>query len=210
MTSTLDAHQLTLSQVHQHLKLHANFAPEISQHLQLTPPTPNSSLDELCHLAKSYYLGGRLLEGQVKLLLLSPLLWLAGFYTPTVYIALEEKISEITLEDSDTVIRGRMDILALGRQSSQPDFWILLIETKNAGIDTAAGLPQLLTYGSTGLDQQAMVWGLVTNGIDYQFVQLQAGEPRQYFVFPKLSLLYEAQAGQILQVLQGILAIAPS
>ncbi|NEO87744.1 MAG: hypothetical protein F6J87_26330 [Spirulina sp. SIO3F2] len=103
-----------------------------------------------------------------------------------------------------------MDILALGRKPSHPDFWILLIETKNAGIDTSAGLPQLLTYGSTALDQQDWAWGLITNGIDYQFVQLQAGQPPQYYLFPKLSLLYMAQAGKILQVLQGILAIAPS
>lgn len=155
-------------------------------------------------------MSGRLLEGQVKLLLLSPLLWLAGFYTPVVHIALEEKIAEITLEDAETVIRGRMDILALGRRPDQPDFWILLIETQNAGVDTSAGLPQLLTYSSTAWGAQTPVWGLITNGIDYQFVQLQAGQPPHYYLFPKLSLLYLTQAVQLLQVLKAIFAIAPA
>ncbi|MDB9312936.1 hypothetical protein PN462_07475 [Spirulina sp. CS-785/01] len=207
MSQILDAHQLTLKQVQQDLQMQANFVPDLSQYLTLEPLTQTEALHNLQHLAESYYLSGRLLEGQVKLLLVSPLLWLAGFYTPEIEILLEEKIAEIYLEDQDIVIRGRMDILALSRTPNLPNFWILLIETKNAAIDTSAGLPQLLTYGSTGLTHQNTIWGLVTNGIDYQFVQLQGGEPKSYRVFPKLSLLYLAQAEQVLQVLQALVTV---
>ncbi|MGB0561230.1 MAG: restriction endonuclease subunit R [Spirulinaceae cyanobacterium] len=204
MSQTIEAHQLTLRQAHQYLKLQVTFAPDITQALSLTALPQPEELHKLRRLAESYYLEGGLREGQVKLLLVSPLLWLAGFYIPQITIVLEERIAEITLDDQDTVIRGRLDILALHRASSEPDFWIVLIETKNASIDTAAGLPQLLTYAVTGLDKQKSVWGLVTNGIDYQFVRLQAGQRPSYDLFPKLSLLYDRQAEQILQVLRAI------
>ncbi len=204
MPQTLDASQLTLPQVHQHLNLRAHFAPDLRAHLNLQPLPETDSLHNLSQLAKSYYLQGSLLEGQAKLLFVSPLLWLAGFYQPEIRIDLEEKIAEIVLDDGETTIRGRMDILIVRQRDQSPHFWLLLIETKNAALDTAVGLPQLLTYASTGLAQQDSVWGLIANGIDYQFVQLQAGDPNDYHLFPKLSLLYPAPAEQILQVLGAI------
>jgi hypothetical protein len=51
---------------------------------------------------------------------------------------------------------------------------------------------------------QRSVWGLTTNGINYQFVQIQAGEPPQYFLLPELSLLHRESAVSLLQVLKAI------
>jgi hypothetical protein len=45
---------------------------------------------------------------------------------------------------------------------------------------------------------------LTTNGINYQFVQIQAGEPPQYFLLPELSLLHKDSAVSLLQVLKAI------
>jgi len=50
--------------------------------------------------------------------------------------------------------------------------WILVIEYKNSSFNGSEGLPQLLTYVYTSLEQQKSVWGLTTNGMDYQFVYL--------------------------------------
>jgi len=47
-----------------------------------------------------------------------------------------------------------------------------VIEYKNSSFNGSEGLPQLLTYVYTSLEQQKSVWGLTTNGMDYQFVYL--------------------------------------
>jgi hypothetical protein len=66
------------------------------------------------------------------------------------------------------------------------------------------GLSQLLTDAYSGLEGQRSVWGLTTNGINYQFVQVQAGQPPQYFLLPELSLLHRDSAVALLQVLKAI------
>jgi hypothetical protein len=65
-------------------------------------------------------------------------------------------------------------------------------------------LSQLLTYAYSGLQTQQSVWGLTTNGINYQFVQIQAGQPPQYFLLPELSLLHRDSAMLLMQVLKAI------
>jgi hypothetical protein len=51
---------------------------------------------------------------------------------------------------------------------------------------------------------QRSVWGLTTNGINYQVVPIQAGQPPQYFLLPELSLLHWDSAVSLLQVLKAI------
>lgn len=65
-----------------------------------------------------------ILEPVVKLVVLSPLLKLAGFYRPPFYIAASKGV-EITSIDEETIVRGQIDILIF-----HPQFWIVTIETK--------------------------------------------------------------------------------
>jgi hypothetical protein len=41
---------------------------------------------------------------------------LAGFYRPPIKLSLEESIAEINIEDEDTTITGRIDILAVNKE----------------------------------------------------------------------------------------------
>jgi hypothetical protein len=88
------------------------------------------------------------LEGQVKFLVLAPLVRLAGFYKAPLVIKLEEDIAEIAITDEDTTIKGRIDILAIKKTLSPTEapFWILVVEAKNSEIAALTGLPKLLTY----------------------------------------------------------------
>ncbi len=116
---------------------------------------------------------------------------------------METAIAPIALLESK--ITGRMDLLAIRLREDGPDFWVLVVESKESGADAMQGLSQLLTYAYSGLQQgQRSVWGLTTNGINYQFVQIQAGEPPQYFLLPELSLLHKDSAVSLLQVLKAI------
>lgn len=75
----------------------------------------------------------------VKMVILSPLLELAGFYDPPFY-ATSEKSVNISVQDHNLTIRGKIDVLV-----TQGQFWILVIESKQSGIAIDSGIPQALT-----------------------------------------------------------------
>jgi len=164
-------------------------------------------LDKIRNNFNSYYRTGVISEGQVKFLLLAPLLWLTGFYHPSIKITLEEGIAAINIEDEDTIIKGRMDILAVTKVKTRKavtPLWILLLEAKNSSVNASQGLPQLLTYAYKSLEHQESTWGLTTNGMDYQFVYIQQGEPQTYQILPVLSLIRPENSSELLQVFKAI------
>ena len=55
---------------------------------------------------------GDLLEGAVILLVVSPLLELAGFYDPPFKIKAEVAV-ELAIDDGEEILRGRIDVLVL-------------------------------------------------------------------------------------------------
>ena len=76
----------------------------------------------------------------MKLLVLAPLLRLAGFYRYPLQITLEQDIAEIVIADEDVIITGRFDILAVNKaKAASPYFWILVIEAKNSQVDALTG-----------------------------------------------------------------------
>jgi hypothetical protein len=100
-----------------------------------------------------------------------------------------------------------MDILAATKTQGKniiTSFWILVIETENSSVNASEGLPQLLSYAFTSLEQQNSVWGLTTNGMDYQFVFIQQGVPTIYQLLPKLDISRPESAVELLQVLKSI------
>lgn len=155
----------------------------------------------------NYIIESKVLEGLVKALTVFPLMRLAGFYRSPIKIALEENIADIVIEDEDTKVTGRLDILAVNKtklNAVQSYFWVLVIESKNSEIAVSAGLPQLLTYTYECLKHQKSVWGLTTNGREYQFVYIQQGNPPIYQLMPLLNLMESQRAIELLQVLKAI------
>lgn len=179
-------------------------------------PLTSFEQQELMQIAEDfdrYLIADKVPEGLVKALTTFPLIRLAGFYRYPVELCLEESIDQISIDDpadEDTVITGRFDILAINQTApsgSQP-FWILLIESKNSAIDPSVGLSQLLTYAFTSLMYQDSVWGLVTNGLNYQFVHLQQDTPPTYQLLPPLHLFEVDRSVLLLQTLKAIRQIA--
>lgn len=208
---TVDARNFSLKDVHQFLKLEQNQNQSFTELLSLELLTNHEQedLDKVRSNFNSYYAEQKISEGQVKFLFVSPLFWLAGFYQPSIKITLEENIADIFVEDEDTVIKGRMDILAVNNteQKTSSSFWILVIEAKNSSINALEGLPQLLTYAFKSLENQASVWGLTTNGVDYRFVDLEQNNSPTYQLLPQLNLLDSDSSIQLLQVLKAICKI---
>lgn len=207
--TTLNASNLSLEDVQRLFDFQKQYSDSFSHLLSLEPLTEveQQELKQIQNDFDRYLTAGKVSEGQVKFLVLAPLLRLAGFYRYPLEIRLEEDIADITVEDEDTTIKGRMDILAVSKAKhtqSQINFWILLIESKNSKIDAFTGLPQLLTYAYKSLNNQKSVWGLTTNGIAYQFVYIEQGNPPIYHMVPLLNFMESPRAIESLQVLKAI------
>lgn len=207
--TTLIAQKLTLKQVHELLHFEEQFDSSFTPWLSLEPLTEfeQQELVQIRNDFRSYLIEGKVLEGQIKLLVIAPLLRLAGFYRSPIKISLEQDIDDIVIEDEDTEIKGRFDILAVNKEqptATDVAFWILVIEAKNSSINSLEGLPQLLTYAHQSLEYQKLVWGLATNGTDYRFVLIRQGNPPTYQQMPLLNLMDSESAIQLLQLLKAI------
>lgn len=125
---------------------------------------------------------GQLLEGTVTLLLASPLLafakrvqsTLAGFYVPPFRVRAEESV-QLTLDDGEEVLQGRIDVLVLLNQ-----FWVVVLESKKTALSVWTALPQTLAYLMANPQPEQPSFGMVTNGDEILFVKLVQQEQRLY------------------------------
>jgi hypothetical protein len=136
---------------------------------------------------------GNLLEGTVMLLLVSPLLALAGFYDPPFRMKAEESV-----DDGEEILRGRIDVLVL-----QDRFWVIVLESKKTTLSVLSAVPQALAYMMANPNPNLPVFGMVTNGDDILFVKVvHTGMPqydlsRVFAPFTNVRELYS-----ILQILK--------
>ncbi|MEW6498090.1 MAG: type I restriction endonuclease subunit R [Cyanobacteriota bacterium] len=134
-------------------------------------------------------------EEAVKMVVLSPLLDLAGFYQPPFAIETETSI-KISAEDEGVIVKGNIDVLVVQRQ-----FWILVIEAKATKFDVMTALPQALVYMlddpkreqlcSSASDRQTL--GLLVNGREFVFVKLTQQDTPQYSLSKAFSILTPEQ-----------------
>ncbi|MDF5715272.1 MAG: restriction endonuclease subunit R [Rhizonema sp. NSF051] len=205
----IQAKTLSLGDIHRLFGFQRQYNSSFTPLLCLEPLSETEQ-HELGHIRNdfdNYLAEGKVSEGLVKALTIFPLMRLAGFYRSPVKISLEEDIADIDIQDEDTKITGRMDILAVNKSqltTNNSYFWVLVIESKNSGVDVLEGLPQLLTYAYNSLKYQKSVWGLTTNGRSYQFIYILQGNPPVYQLLPELNLLESERAIQLLQVLKAI------
>ena len=205
----LQAKNLSLGDIHRLFGFQRQYNSSFTPLLSLEPLTEfeQQELVQIRNDFDNYLIEGKVSEGLIKALTIFPLTRLTGFYHYPIKISLEEDIADIVIEDEDTKVTGRMDILAINksnRTTANTYFWVLVIESKNSGVAVSEGLPQLLTYAYNSLKNQKSVWGLVTNGQDYQFVYILQENPPTYQLMPILHLMESERAIQLLQVLNAI------
>ena len=110
---------------------------------------------------------GILLEETIKMVVLSPLLKLAGFYQAPYKFRAEVSVEIEALGDADEVLRGRIDALVL-----QERLWIVLIESKKTTFDLELALPQTLAYMAASPDPGKPLYGMAMNESSYLFVKV--------------------------------------
>jgi hypothetical protein len=138
-------------------------------------------------------------EEAVKMVVLSPLLDLAGFYQPPFEIETEISV-KISAEDDGLIVKGNIDVLVVQRQ-----LWILVIESKATKFDVMTALPQALAYMLDDPKRSQATFGLLLNGREFVFVKLtQIGTPL-YSLSKAFSILTpEQELYQVLHLLKHI------
>jgi hypothetical protein len=141
-----------------------------------------------------YLLEYPVMESIVKMVVLSPLLDLAGFYEPPFRVDGEMAI-KVSAEDEGEVIQGCIDVLVI-----QGQLWITVIEAKNSEFSVTKAIPQALAYMLATPNSDQPIFGAVLNGSEFLFLKLVQGEVPQYAMSDLFSLLN--RGNNLYQVLQ--------
>jgi len=138
-------------------------------------------------------------EETVKLVVLSPLLSLAGFYDEPFLIRSESSI-EIAVEDAEELIRGRIDVLVIQQQ-----LWLLVIESKKPTFSLLEAIPQALTCMLANPHPDYPVYSLVINGEDFQFIKLLQKDQPRYALSDRFTLYRrENELYQVFRILKKL------
>jgi predicted type IV restriction endonuclease len=198
-----NASSLTLSTLRQNFGLRLDSSDRFfDEWLNNAPTLTEVELQGLNRLARNYtYLSQEEppLEEIVKLVVVSPLLDLAGFYQFPFLVKAEVSTNiEVADEANTRLVQGRIDILVI-----QDSFWILVIESKPARLDVTAGIPQALTYLLSAPNLQSSCYGMVTNGREVLFLKCDRNKSVPQYTKSHTYRFLENTAERI-QVLQGL------
>jgi hypothetical protein len=169
MTLTLQASKLSLYDAETKFNLRQGEADSFFEKLRQDSPGVSEFEQQLLDRTKQQYLylaERPLLEVTVKMVTLSPLLSLAGFYEPPFYTTLEDSIEVLSLDGSET-LRGQLDVLVL-----QHKIWVVVVEAKTVQYDVMVALPQALTYMIASPASDKELFGMITNGREFRFIRL--------------------------------------
>ncbi|WP_230843835.1 type I restriction endonuclease subunit R [Gloeobacter morelensis] len=176
----------SVAEVEERFRLCRNIAADFfSEWTQALPELTDSERRTLDSLKETYLYqsdGYILTESTVNLLLISPLLQLAGFFYPPFKIRSELTVA-ITVEEEERIDRGRIDTLVIRSR-----FWLLLVESKQTRFNFQAAVPQALAYMMGAPEPQRAVYGLVTNGDGFRFLKLLRTPESQYNLSEDFSL----------------------
>ena len=201
MVQTIQAQNVTLNDLRTKFKLQYvddQFFREWQDNIPEVSELEKRSLDRI----KSNYLNlieyPPMLENTVKMVVLSPLLDLAGFYQRPFRISTEKQL-EIISEDEGTIVKGKIDVLVL-----QEQFWILVIEAKKAQFSLEPGIPQALAYMIDNPNLEQPTFGLVTNGSNFIFLKLTQQDTPLYSVSDEFTLRRKNDLYSVLSVLKRL------
>jgi hypothetical protein len=202
MVQTIQARDLTL------YDLKAKFGLKLADSVQFFREWLDD-LPELTDLERQYldrvkanylHLAERpMLESIVKMVVLSPLLDLAGFYRPPFRVNAETSI-QISAEDEGEIVRGQIDVLVV-----QDRLWVLAIESKGTKFSVREAIPQALAYMLASPNTDNPTFGLATNGDQFIFIKLLKQDTLLYALSDDFSLLRrENELYGILSVLKRL------
>jgi len=160
--------------------------------------TEKSTLDRIKQSYLYHVNEGFLSEGSVNLLMVSPLLFLAGFLESPFSLRSEESV-EISDHSGTITYHGRIDALVLNN-----NLWIVLIEAKRSSFSFLVAVTQALAYMMASPNGDKPTYAMVTNGDHFMFVKLQGS---QYDLSDDFSL-FKRSHNELYAVLQILKSFA--
>ncbi|MCU0548073.1 MAG: restriction endonuclease subunit R [Leptolyngbya sp. Prado105] len=197
MTAT-QIRDLTLREVHEQFGLRLTQAADFFLEWQVGLPELSAAEQTALTEIQMNYLDQSeevMHENAVKMVVLSPLLSLAGFYRKPFRISAEKTI-KIQATDAGKVYRGVIDVLVLHRQ-----LWVLVVESKRNTFSLEAAKPQALTYMLANPVAGQPTFGLVTNGINFRFIKVLGQE---YAESDDFYLRNQEDIGRVLKIMKHL------
>lgn len=162
-------------------------------------PTLTTAEEASCDRIKCSYehnsSEGPLTESTINLLLVSPLLYLSNLCDPPFKLRAETTV-EITAQEDNLTLRGRIDALTL-----QDQLWLVLVESKQAKFSFSSAIPQALAYMMASPQTDKPVFAMVTNGDAFLFIKLAKASTPTYALSDDFSLFRQSQ-NQLYDVLK--------
>lgn len=212
MTKTIAARKIRLADLKEQFNLqYTDDESVFSEWQEPLPPLNDTERQALDRVKRNYLylLEYPVMESIVKMVVLSPLLDLAGFYTPPFRVDGETSI-QVSAEDDGDIIQGSIDVLVLHNQ-----LWVTVIEAKNSEFSIAKAIPQTLAYMLATPNKTIPSFGLVLNGSEFLFLKVFRTETSANEIYYSRSNLFSLlnQGNDLYRVLQvlkrlGQLAIA--
>ena len=186
MVQTIQAKDITLRGLENEFSLlpskNKNFFTEWADNLPQITSEEQHFLDgvkeEYLHLIERR----PMLEDLVKMVVISPLLKLAGFYRPPYEIETEKSVT-ISDEDEDgAIVQGKIDIVL------QSELWVVVIESKRPLFSLDIAIPQILAYMLANPHSDKPTFGFISNGSHFRFIKLTKQDTPQYALSDEFTL----------------------
>jgi hypothetical protein len=165
MTATITAEGLDLIDVERYFNL--EYQENYSEWFENLSELEESEIKQLDRIKAHFiYLSKRpMLEEIVKMVVISPLLDMTGFYDSPFHTTAEKSV-KLSIPDGEINVQGKIDVFVI-----QEQLWVLVIEAKRVEISLEPAIPQALTY-MVASPQNQDCYGLITNGNDFIFIKL--------------------------------------
>jgi predicted type IV restriction endonuclease len=195
MTITFAAESLDLIDVEKYFNL--EYQENYLEWLENLSELEESEIKQLDRIKSNFaYLSKQpMLEEIVKMVVVSPLLDIAGFYQSPFHTSAEKSV-RLSIPDKEIVVKGKIDIFVI-----QEQLWVLVIETKRSRFSLEPAIPQALAY-MVANPQDRHCYGLVTNGSNFIFIKLDKGVysfSEEFTIMRRENELYK-----VLQILKSI------
>jgi hypothetical protein len=155
-----------------------NFFTEWREDLPTITEIEKTVLDRIKARYRYHRASGNLAENLVNLVVLSPLLELAGFYDAPFQIKEEVPIEVSVIspisETESELLRGRLDFLVVSNQ-----LWIVVLESKGTELNLDIAIPQTLAYMMANPQSEYPTFAMITNGGKFFFIKvIKQGTPQ--------------------------------
>jgi hypothetical protein len=178
MVRSIPAGEITLRTLKQKFGLQLSEEPQFFPEWSQAHPSLTAMEYQILDRVKDNFLAliedPPLLENTVKMVVLAPLLDLAGFYRKPFRLETETSVM-LEMEDEGRTIQGRIDVLVQRNR-----LWLLVIESKRSDFSAIRAIPQALAYMLGNPRADYPTFGAIVSGNEFLFLKATRQPMAQY------------------------------